>query len=42
MKSIEMVTIANVAARTRTATHAIGSAAIATPRPTAGSTQNGR
>ncbi len=42
MKSIVMVTIANVAARTRTATHAIGSAATATARPTAGSTAKGR
>ena len=42
MKSIEMVTMANVAARTRTATQAIGSAATATPSPTAGSTTNGR
>ena len=42
MKSIEIVTIANVAARTRTATQATGSTATATPSPTAGSTANGR
>jgi len=42
MKSIEIVTMAKVAARTRTATQAIGSAARATPRPTTGSTSNGR
>jgi cell pole-organizing protein PopZ len=40
--SSEMVTIANVAARTRTATQPTGTESRATARPTAGRTRNGR